>query len=94
MEQIELGMFVFSVLFNAQLFLEVALSLCIPFFPLPSALYGGTYLCVCNVCMCVHVSRVCNKQHAVAFKCECTSVVTTIPLIFLLFLLLWLLSYA
>lgn len=47
MEQIELGMFVFSVLFNAQLFLEVALSLCIPFFPLPSALYGGTYLCVC-----------------------------------------------
>lgn len=61
MEQIELGMFVFSVLFNAQLFLEVALSLCIPFFPLPSALYGGTYLCVCNVCMCVHVSRVCNK---------------------------------
>lgn len=33
--------------------MEVALSLCIPFFPLPSALYGGTYLrvCVCNVCM-------------------------------------------
>lgn len=57
-EQIELGLFVFSVLFNAQLFLEVLLFLCVPFFPfpLPSAPYGSTCVCVCYVCMCVHAS--------------------------------------
>uniref|UniRef100_A0A224YLE9 Uncharacterized protein n=1 Tax=Rhipicephalus zambeziensis TaxID=60191 RepID=A0A224YLE9_9ACAR len=60
MEQIELGMFVFSVLFNAQFVVEVALSLCIPFFPLPSALYGGTYLCVCVTCACVCMQAECT----------------------------------
>lgn len=61
-EQIELGLFVFSVLFNAQLFLEVLLFLCVPFFPfpLPSAPYGSTCVCVCYVCMCVHASWVCD----------------------------------
>lgn len=62
-EQIKLGMFVFSVLFNAQLFLKVALSLCIAFFPLPlpSAPYGGTCVRVCAVCVCLRAEcATCN----------------------------------